>query len=96
MLHRICAGAKTRDLRVDVSLQDLNDLWLLQNKSCALTGISLVQMDTASLDRIDSNLGYVLGNIQWVHKTLNKMKNDLPEAVFIAMCKAVAQHKRHA
>lgn len=95
VIHRVRSGAKARNLDIEVSLQDLNALWLLQGKSCALTGIPLVLLDTASLDRVDSDLGYVTGNIQWVHKFINKMKNDLPEQVFVEMCKAVATHSRH-
>lgn len=49
--------------------------------------------DTASLDRINSNAAYVTGNVQWVHKHINKMKNDLPEDVFVSMCAAVSNHK---
>ena len=48
---------------------------------------------TASIDRIDSSAGYVAGNIQFVHKHINKMKNNLDEQCFIEMCKLVAFHK---
>jgi len=43
-----------------------------------------------SLDRIDSGLGYDLGNIQWVHKNVNQMKWTLSQAAFIEICLAVA------
>ena len=45
---------------------------------------------TASLDRIDSKKGYIKGNLQWVHKDLNIMKNSYPNQYFIEMCKKVA------
>ena len=31
---------------------------------------------TASLDRIDSSKGYQPGNVWWVHKRVNRLKND--------------------
>lgn len=34
--------------------------------------------------------GNVEGNVQWVHKTINKMKMDLPQDDFIKFCKLVA------
>ena len=93
VIHRIRTGAVSRAIEVDVNLEDLNALWLSQGRRCALTGLRLALLETASLDRIDSGRGYVNGNVQWVHKHVNKMKNDLPESVFIEMCKAVAKHK---
>lgn len=47
---------------------------------------------TASLDRINSDVGYVPGNVQWVHKTLNVAKHTSTTDEFVAMCRAVVQH----
>jgi hypothetical protein len=47
---------------------------------------------TASLDRIDSNKDYVEGNIQWVHKHLNLMKNILSQEYFINLCNKVSNN----
>ena len=70
------------------------DLFLKQNRQCALTGLPLtIAMHgngNASLDRIDSLLGYEEGNVQWVHKHINLMKNALDENYFIKMCSLVA------
>ena len=41
---------------------------------------------TASLDRIDQNKGYEIGNVQWVHKDVNLMKMYLDEKYFIGLC----------
>lgn len=41
---------------------------------------------TASLDRIDSSLGYTLDNIQWIDKRINVMKMDMGDDEFINMC----------
>lgn len=46
-----------------------------QEMKCALTGWDIdamtVSNNTASLDRINSLEGYVVGNVQWVHKMVN-------------------------
>ena len=50
----------------------------------------MIGQGTASLDRIDSSKGYVKGNVQWVHKDINKMKTDFEQSIFIKLCKSVA------
>jgi len=78
-------------------------LYTQQSNKCALSGLPIsisntVKGDmnrgetTASLDRINSTKGYSRDNVQWVHKTVNKMKMDLDESEFIGMCKAIASH----
>jgi hypothetical protein len=49
---------------------------------------------TASLDRIDSSKGYIVGNVQWVHKDVNKMKMDLQEEDFFRIIKEIYEHKQ--
>lgn len=40
----------------------------------------------ASIDRIDSSKGYIEGNIQWVHRDINKMKMDFTQDHFCKLC----------
>ena len=67
-----------------------------QNKKCAITGTDIYFSTkisgngSASLDRIDSKAGYIIGNVQWVHKDINWMKADFGETEFIEWCKKVA------
>lgn len=49
---------------------------------------------TASLDRIDSSKGYVVGNVQWVHKDVNTVKWDLTLDNFFRVCKMVVEHNK--
>lgn len=89
-----------RQKEVTVSLQDLVDKWKQQQGRCVYSNLKLTlvgkdsewKVSTASLDRIDSSKGYVPGNIQWVHKRINTMKNDMPEDEFILWCAAVVNH----
>lgn len=76
------------------------NLYLEQNKKCKLSGLEIEfgyrpnnQRPTASLDRIDSSKGYIKGNVQWTHKTINKMKWDLQDKEFIEYCKLVAEYR---
>lgn len=49
---------------------------------------------TISLDRIDSTKGYIEGNVQWVHKSVNIMKSTLTQEQFINFCKLVAENNK--
>lgn len=62
------------------------------NDICNELNIKSKTLITASLDRIDSSKGYVIGNVQWVHKTINTMKMDLANSEFIKLCQMVAKN----
>jgi hypothetical protein len=51
---------------------------------------------TASLDRIDSKLGYNINNIQWVHKDVNTIKWDLSHDKFIEICQIITERVKNA
>jgi len=89
--------AKLRGLEFSVSKEYLWDLFLKQNRKCALSGLEMkfrrnqhIADGTASLDRIDSGKGYVDDNVQWVHQNINFMKRSLSNEQFISICKKVA------
>lgn len=75
-------------------------LFLKQNRKCVLSGLDLCfssnykncHIQTASLDRIDSSKGYIEGNVQWVHKKVNFMKQSLSDSEFISLCKIIAEN----
>ena len=83
--------AKKRGIDFNLTIEEISDQYESQNKLCAFTGIPLYFGLDASVDRIDSNNSYNANNIQIVHKDLNMMKKDMPNEVFIAWCKLVAQ-----
>ncbi len=99
---KIKSGAKSRNLEFSISVKYAWNLFLEQNRQCSLTGRDLVFAETsekqdsghttASLDRIDSALGYTENNIQWVHKDINQMKWTLSQEDFILLCKEVSNY----
>jgi hypothetical protein len=99
----IINAAKQRDILLNISKEQAYLKFLEQNKKCALTGVEIIlerttnqlrHNITASLDRIDSNKPYEIGNIQWVHKCVNMLKRAMSEDEFIKWCCLVADHKR--
>jgi len=94
--------AKARNKKFEVSIKYLSNLFDIQEGKCALTGMLLEfgedgknlsnALGTASLDRIDSSLGYIEGNVQWVHKHINSMKNEHTTEYFIQLCREVVSY----
>ena len=88
-------SAKRRNIPFAITIKDAADKFDEQSGCCALTGMPL-KMNTcvhseASLDRIDSDLGYTKDNIQWVHKDVNIMKNCFTTDWFIRLCTLVVE-----
>ncbi len=90
----IKASAKKRNLTFDITKEYIYHIFISQQEKCILSGvdISLIKPRTASLDRIDSRLGYIKGNIQWVHKDVNVMKQDMSDEEFIEWCRKIAKN----
>lgn len=93
--NHIRNGAIKRNLEFSITIDYAWDLFITQNRKCKLSdkdiffGKTNTKETTASLDRIDSNKGYVYGNIQWVHKIVNFMKQNLSDSDFISICKEI-------
>lgn len=92
--------ARRKGFVFDVTIEYLWEKFQKQDGKCALSGAplflskksALPDETRGSLDRIDSKVGYVVGNVQWVHPTLNFMKHAMPQANFIEWCRRVAEH----
>jgi hypothetical protein len=63
----------------DLDRAYLQELWDKQGGKCAITGIPMVYkfgcLESASIDRVDSSLGHVKGNIQLVCLGINRLKS---------------------
>ena len=96
-------SAKRRKIDFDVGIEYLWQLFQDQNGKCALSGVEITLPpnnqacnhgeNSASLDRIDSNKGYVAGNVQWLHKDVNFMKYKFDESYFLSMCRKMVEYK---
>lgn len=89
----------TRNLEFDIDINYINDLLIRQNHKCKLSGIDISigntkKRSTASLDRIDSTKGYTKDNIQWLHKDVNRMKQEFSQEYFINICKNIVKRTR--
>jgi len=83
-------------LEFNLTIQEAWDLFVAQQGKCALSGLPIRlpkrwnDSGNASLDRIDSDVGYTKSNVQWVHKDINRMKNMYDQDYFISLCRLVS------
>lgn len=91
--------AKKLNIPFNLDAKFLWDLYISQNKKCALSGVLLSfppcnnkqSEGNISLDRIDSKGGYTKSNVQWVHKIVNTMKMKLAQEELIDWCKKISE-----
>lgn len=100
-LGKIKTGARKRSKEYSLQDEYLWELFLKQERTCALSGLPLKfgnkgrDETTASLDRINNDLGYIEGNVQWVHKHINAMKLDHTEDYFIELCRLIVEYNKN-
>jgi hypothetical protein len=102
MFNRIKNRARKDNLEFDLTKEYMWDIFENQQGKCAISGVSIGFADsareqwsgktTASLDRKDSSSGYIVDNVQWVHKHINMMKQNHTDEYFIKMCTIVADY----
>lgn len=89
--------AKRKNIEFNITPKYMWELFVKQDQKCAISGVVITlsesrrtdQIMTASIDRIDPTKGYIEGNVQWVHVTINYMKHALTNDEFLDWCKIV-------
>lgn len=83
---------------VGISMEDIRDQWIKQNGKCPYSGVKLTlekhgdPIYQASLDRIDSSIGYLKDNIQFVSTPINYMKNTMSHDNTIKLCRIITDY----
>lgn len=96
---------KKKPRKIEITLQDLKQLWEKQNGRCPYTGWELENPQNtfdkmkrsprrASVDRIDSNKDYTKDNIEFVSLIAQYAKNTFSKQELIDFCKTVADYNK--
>jgi hypothetical protein len=98
-------GAAKRSHQFNISIKYAWKLFLKQEKKCSLSGVDIKFSrssrgfqrgeTTASLDRIDNSKGYIKGNVQWLHKNVNLMKQKMSQDELIGWCKLIVDYRKN-
>lgn len=97
MFRKMRNACVDRGLEFSITPEDIWNVYEKQDRKCNLSGLEIFFkrnqdkgiLQTASVDRIDSNIGYTKDNIQIVHKRLNLLKNKAHNDEFLAWCRLV-------
>lgn len=89
--------AKSRNLKFDLDIDSIFEIYQEQKGNCALSGLPMKHEVgetnmSLSVDRVDSTKGYTKDNIQLVCGRTNAMKSDMKDMDFIWWCKAISNH----
>jgi hypothetical protein len=104
-IKNVIKNSKKRNQTYDVDLEYLYSLWNKQNGICPFTK-QKIELRThnythienrpyqASLDRIDSSIGYLKGNVQFISIAANHAKGNLSHEDMILFCNLIYENKK--
>jgi hypothetical protein len=103
IFKRLEREALRKGVLFNLTPEYLQELYDKQNHKCIYTGNEIIihfslckfedrKINTASLDRINSNKGYIKGNVQWIHKDVNYMKFNLSHDRFLELCNQITNN----
>lgn len=101
------AKKRSKELNIEITCDDIKELYFKQNGLCALTGQTMttdtymikgnqhiINKMNISIDRINSDLGYTKDNIQLVGAIINRMKSDLTNNEFLNLCTTISEYNK--
>lgn len=90
------ATKRKQHLGFNIDLIYLLNLYEKQNGLCAISGVNMTYLagkgrvfTNVSIDRIDSNKGYLRGNVQFVCDIVNIMKSNMSHEELLFWCKSI-------
>jgi hypothetical protein len=88
-------SAKKRNQEFSLEINDIVEFWNKQDKICPYSGLEMTleagKLNTVSIERIDSNIGYTKENTILVCQAINRMKSDFSYEDFYMLCQSVAK-----
>lgn len=97
MLSGCRSNARKRNREFSINKQLILNLLDKQNNKCYYSGDEMTLerglYNTVSVDRVDSNKGYIESNIVLCCQKINVVKNNLNDVDFINLCIKIAKYK---
>jgi hypothetical protein len=88
-------AATSRNQEFALEIKDIVACWQDQDGVCAYSGRKMTldagKLETVSIERIDSSIGYTKDNTILVCQAINRMKSDFGYDDFYELCRDVAE-----
>lgn len=101
-IHGVYQRSKDKNLECNIDLEYIKNLWIFQNGRCAISSINMTytldegrSFSNVSIDRINSNLGYIKENIQLVCMSINQLKSDFDMETVYLICNSIIKNKKY-
>jgi hypothetical protein len=97
-------GAESRNIEFNITIEYAWSIYELQNGFCKVSNLPIIFLTggekkkktgeyfMASLDRINNDLGYIEGNVQWVAKEINYLKGKLSMDRLLFFCLQICEN----
>lgn len=93
--------ANKRGIPFNLTKEYLKELWDKQEGKCAISGIEMTfdqckgrTATNVSIDQINPNEGYVVGNVQLVCMAVNQIKSDLSMEDVYMFCEGILENRK--
>lgn len=96
--------SKEKDLKIDIDLDYIKELYKKQSGKCYYSGlpINIVKKSEKNLhdnfkmtlDRLNSDLGYIKGNVVWCAYCINSFKLNMSREDMINICNSIVNNSR--
>lgn len=106
--NNLLISCKKMKQEVDITKEDIMEIYLNQNKKCALSNELLTYYSGPSLtddkyeskfniciDKIENSKAYQKNNVQLIGQTIYRMKNSLDTKEFIRLCGIVSNWNKN-
>lgn len=94
-LRNAAKAAVKRNQEFSLTAMDIVEMWDLQSAICPYSGREMTleagKLETVSIERIDSQIGYTRENTILVCNAVNRMKSDFSMHEFYDLCSDVAR-----
>ena len=84
-----------RNQTFELEVKDIVDCWDKQLQTCAYSGRKMTlenaKLNTVSIERIDSDIGYTKKNTILVCHAVNRMKSDFDLNSFVGFCQDISK-----
>jgi hypothetical protein len=88
-------AAKKRNQEFSLEISDIVSFWHNQQMICAYSGLLMTletcKLNTVSIERINSDIGYTKANTILVCNAINRMKSNFSYEDFYLLCSSVTQ-----